>query len=81
MKGRQVNMQATAEGGMVTKTAAGATFFGSGTAILGWLSASELAAIGGLFVGLAGLAINFYFNWKRDRREQKEHEARMKELA
>lgn len=66
---------------MVSKTAAGATFFGSGTAIFGGLSANELAAVGGLFVGLAGLAVSWYFNWKRDQREQREHEARMKGLS
>lgn len=76
-----MNVQTTAEGGIVTKTAAGATFFGSGTAIFGGLSANELAAIGGLFVGLAGLAVTVYFNWKRDQREQREHDARMKALG
>ena len=81
MKGRPVNVQATAEGGIVTNTAAGATYFGTVFSIFGGLNANELAAIGGLFVGLAGLAINLYFNWKRDQREQAEHTARMKALG
>lgn len=76
-----MSIQTTAEGGAVTKTAAGATFVGSATSIFGGLSANELAAIGGLLVGLAGLAINLYFNWKRDQREQREHDARMKALG
>ena len=65
----------------MTKYAAGATYFGSGTAVIFGMSTNELAAVGGVFVGLAGLAINMFFNWKRDRREQREHEARMKALG
>ena len=80
-KGRPVSIQTTAEGGAVTKYAAGATYFGSGTAVIFGMSTNELAAVGGVFVGLAGLAINMFFNWKRDRREQREHEARMKALG
>lgn len=41
-----------------------AIFGGAGFAIGGWaIGASEIAAIGGLFVGIAGLAMNWY--WKR----------------
>jgi outer membrane lipoprotein SlyB len=64
VKGRNVSIQTTAEGGVVSKTLTGATFFGSGTAIFGGLNANELAAIGGLVIGVLGLLINWYYKHK-----------------
>lgn len=50
---------------------------GAGLAVLGWLSSSAAAAWFGALVAFCGLCVNAWFNWKRDRREQREHEARM----
>lgn len=56
---------AAAVGGGVSSFAA----FIAGINWIGWLS---------LAIAVLGLLINFYFSYQRDRREQQEHEARMK---
>lgn len=56
------------------------TFAGGGTAVLGGLVASDIVAFGGLFVALCGLAINFYYRRRSDRRDAEEHTARMDAL-
>lgn len=56
-------------------TVVGAT--GSG---LGWLLSSEFGVAIGILAAIAGLATNFYFSRKRDKREAAEHELRMREL-
>jgi outer membrane lipoprotein SlyB len=75
VKGRNVSIQTTAEGGVVSKTLTGATFFGSGTAIFGGLNANELAAIGGLVIGVLGLLINWYYKHQTFKLAQKRAEA------
>ena len=54
---------------------------GGASALIFGLSASEFAAIVGALVAIAGLLVQWYFNRRRDRREQEEHEARMRDLA
>lgn len=54
---------------------------GAAVSVLGWLASSAAAAWFGAAIAAIGLAVNVYFNWKRDKREQMEHEARMKEMA
>lgn len=56
------------------------TYGGGTSALLFGLTASEFAAIVGALVAIAGLVIQWYFNRRRDRREQEEHEARMRSL-
>lgn len=50
---------------------------GGASALIFGLSASEFAAIVGALVAIAGLLVQWYFNRRRDRREQAEFEARM----
>jgi uncharacterized membrane protein YuzA (DUF378 family) len=57
-----------------------ATQVGATTSVVSWLLSSEFGMIAGLVIGLAGLSTNLYFAKKRDRREQAEHEARMRAL-
>lgn len=45
--------------------------------ISGWFLSSEFAVLCGIVLGLGGFAVNFIFQLKRDRREQREHVARM----
>lgn len=54
-----------------------ATYTGAGMTISGWALSSESAVLCGIVLGLVGLCVNFFFQLKRDRREQKEHRARM----
>lgn len=46
------------------KTTNLATYGGSSVAIFGGLNANELAAVGGLLIGIVGLLINIYFKWR-----------------
>jgi len=54
------------------------TYGGGTSALVFGLSASEFAAFVGAVVAVVGLAVQWYFNRRRDRREQAEHVARMK---
>ena len=47
---------------------------------LGGLTESQFAMLGGLVLGVLGLILQWYFQSRRDKREQAEHEARMSEL-
>jgi len=62
-----------------TLAAAGskATYAGAGMTISGWFLSSEFAVLCGILLGICGLVVNFLFQLKRDRREQREHRARM----
>jgi hypothetical protein len=56
------------------------TYAGSGGSVLAWLASSEAGVVFGLFMGLAGLIVNFVFKLREDRRQQEEHEQRMQAL-
>jgi len=62
-----------------TLAAAGskATYTGAGVSIGGWFLSSEFAVLFGILIGLAGFFMNLYYKWRSDKREQREHEARM----
>ena len=64
----------------IAATASKSTYTGSGLMITGWLFSSEAAILVGMVVGVLGLAVNVYFRVKQDRREEKEHKKRMKDL-
>ena len=54
------------------------TYGGGASALLFGLSASEFAAFVGAVVAVLGLGVQWYFNRRRDRREQEEFDARMR---
>lgn len=54
------------------------TYGGGASALLFGLSASEFAAFVGAAVAVVGLVVQWYFNRRRDRREQEEFDARMR---
>jgi uncharacterized membrane protein len=53
---------------------------GGATAAIGGLTANEIAAFGGLLVAVVGLAIQWYYKRKADRRDAELHAERMREL-
>lgn len=53
------------------------TYIGAATAAVGGLSASDIAAFGGLALAAAGFITNFYFRWRDDKRAETEHAQRM----
>lgn len=66
---------------LAASAAKAATYAGAGTsAVGGWALSSEQMAFIGLCVAIAGFAVNAFLGWRRDKREQREHEARMKVL-
>lgn len=58
-----------------------ATFAGAATSLWGWITSSQFGVVAGVFIGIAGLALNWYFKRRTDQREQREHEARMRKLV
>ena len=58
-----------------------ATITGGGMLTLGGLAANDVAMIGGLVLGVAGLVLQWHFQSKRDRREEREHLFRMSEIG
>ncbi len=58
-----------------------ATYTGAGASILGWMMSSEFGVLAGLLIGVAGLLINWHYRARQDRREQIEHERRMRLIA
>jgi hypothetical protein len=56
-----------------------ATYGGASASVLGWMLSSEFGMLAGLLIGLGGLAMSWHFQRKRDRREQAEHDRRMRE--
>lgn len=69
--------QTTLETTLAT-TGSKVTYTGAGMTISGWFLSSEFAVLCGIVLGLGGFAVNFFFQLRRDRREQREHTARMK---
>jgi hypothetical protein len=63
-----------AMGVIVGKTA---TYGGGASAFLFGLSANELAAVCGVLIALAGLAVQSFYNHRRDRRESSESAERI----
>lgn len=53
---------------------------GTGTTAVGWLMSSEAGVLIGIAIGVIGLLFSLFFQIRRDRREQREHEAKMRSL-
>ncbi len=63
-----------------TGTIAGKTLMYGGAAgsVASGLSLSDIGVIIGVIIGVAGLLLGQYWAWRKDRREQRESEARMR---
>ena len=64
----------------IASAASKATYTGAGMTISGWLVSSEFAVLMGVLIGVAGFAVNWYYKHKEDRRQQAEHDRRMREF-
>lgn len=53
------------------------TYGGSAGAVLFGLTANDIAALSGVAIGLAGLAITLFYKHREDRRAAQRHEADM----
>lgn len=54
------------------------TYTGASTSVLAWMLSSEFGILIGVLLGLGGFGINWHYQHKRNKREQAEHERRMK---
>jgi hypothetical protein len=54
-----------------------ATYTGASASVLGWMISSEFGVLFGLFLGLVGLCVNWFYKHKEDKRQQAEHDRRM----
>ena len=61
----------------ITAASQKATIGGSLMALVGGITATELAAVGGLVLAFFGFAVNLYFQWREDRRKSEEHIIRL----
>lgn len=50
---------------------------GGGTTVASWILSSEFGVLVGIVIGVSGLLIQWYYNRKRDKREEAEHALRM----
>lgn len=53
-----------------------ATAVGAVTGAVGWLAQVNWLGLSGVFIAILGLLVNFYFQYRRDKREQAEREER-----
>lgn len=62
------------------KVAENATLAGGLSAVIGGLTSTDIAAFGGLIVGLIGLAVNIYFKVESNKRAKELHAKRLAKL-
>jgi hypothetical protein len=55
---------------------AGAAAIAVKTGFLG-VSVTDICALAGVAIAFSGFAVSFYFQWRRDSRESREHRARI----
>lgn len=53
-------------------------YAGGATSAVAWWQAVDWLAIGGITLALLGFLMNFYFSYQKNKREQLEHELRLK---
>lgn len=69
--------QATVEAA-IAAAGSKATYGGASTTVVSWFLSSEFGMLMGILIGLGGLGVNWYYRHKQDKRDQAEHEKRMK---
>lgn len=75
-------MTAEFQGAAVAASAANkVTASGVGVTVLGWTTSSDFGVWAGILIGLVGLAVNFYYKRKSDKRAAEAHRAYMHENA
>lgn len=62
---------------IIISAASKTSITGAATTVVGAVSNMDLLTVVGVLVAVGGFLVNLAFQLRRDRREQKEHEARM----
>lgn len=76
----EIGQTVAASAASAITTAKGVTYGGGLTSITGFLASNDGLATVGAVAALMGFVVNLYFGWREDRRKQREHEARMRDL-
>lgn len=63
---------------MAAGVSAKTTYFGGGASIFGMIASIDWLALAGFFIALFGFLLNVYFQIKKNKREEKESDLRMK---
>jgi ABC-type transport system involved in cytochrome bd biosynthesis fused ATPase/permease subunit len=64
----------------ISTIASKSTYTGAGMTIGGWLLSSEFAVLVGMIVGVTGLIVNIVFKIREDRRQERMHQEKIKQL-
>lgn len=64
----------------VAALASKATVAGAAATVWGWATSSQFIGLAGVSIAFLGLLINWYFRARGDKRDQEEHEERMRKL-
>jgi heme/copper-type cytochrome/quinol oxidase subunit 2 len=64
----------------IASAASKTTYTGATLTLTGWLLTSEAAVLVGIVLGVAGFLVNWFYRHRADRREQFEHDQRMRAL-
>ena len=54
-----------------------ATYTGASTSVLAWMLSSEFGILVGVLLGFGGFILSWYYQHKKDKREEIEHARRM----
>ena len=68
-------------GATAAASASKATYTGSATTMMGWMMSSEFIAVCGFALAVLGFIVNLYFKIKDDRRQQRAHDAHMRDIS
>lgn len=64
----------------ISTIASKSTYTGAGLTVTGWLLSSEAAVLVGMVLGAAGLVVNIIFKVREDRRQERLHQEKLKQL-
>lgn len=56
------------------------TYAGASGSVLAWITSSEAGVVCGIVLGIIGLVVNIIFKRREDKRQQEEHEARLRAI-
>lgn len=62
------------------ETADKLTIAGSAGTLVGWITSSDFGVLAGIFIGVVGLLVNWYFKHRQDKRAELSHRAYMERL-
>ena len=54
-----------------------ATYYGASTSVVAWMLSSQFGILVGVLLGLGGFILSWYYQYKRNKREEIEHARRM----